>query len=71
MKIEFSRHILEKSSNIKFTENPSRGIRVVPCGRTDGWTDMRKLTVAFRNYANVAKNVYWSSCTVLVILVKF
>ena len=34
MKLEFSRHIFEKYSNIKFHENPSSG-RVVPCGRTD------------------------------------
>jgi len=26
-------------------------------GRTDGRTDMRKLTVAFRNFANAPKNV--------------
>jgi hypothetical protein len=35
MKIEFSREILEKYSNIKFHENPSSASRVVPCGRTD------------------------------------
>jgi hypothetical protein len=51
MKIEQSRHILEKYANVKFTENPSSGNRVTPCGqthkqtdgrtegRTDGWTD--------------------------------
>ena len=32
--LEFSRHISEKSSNIKFHENPSSGSRVLPCGRT-------------------------------------
>jgi len=31
----FSRQIFEKYSNIKFHENPSRGSRVVPRGRTD------------------------------------
>jgi len=31
-------------------------IRVVPSGRTDRWTDMTKLTVAFRNFANAPKN---------------
>jgi hypothetical protein len=36
MKTEFSRKIFEKSSNIKFHENPSSGSRVVPCGRADG-----------------------------------
>jgi hypothetical protein len=51
MKLDFSRQIFEKSSNIKFQENPSCGNRVVPCGRTD----MTKLTVAFSNFANVPK----------------
>jgi hypothetical protein len=35
-KREFCRQIFEKSSNIKFHENPSSGSRVVPCGRKDG-----------------------------------
>jgi len=35
MKLEFSRQIFEKYSNIKFHENPSSGSRVVQCGRTD------------------------------------
>jgi hypothetical protein len=52
MKLEFSRHVLEKYSNIKFYGNPSSGSRVVPCGRTD----MPKLIVAFRNFANAPKN---------------
>jgi len=39
MELEFSRQIFEKSSNTKLHENPSSGIRVVPCGRTDGRTD--------------------------------
>jgi hypothetical protein len=41
---------------MKFPENPSIGSRVVPCGRTDGRTDMTKLIVAFRNFANAPKN---------------
>ena len=48
MKIEFSRQIFEKYSNIKFYENPSSGSRVIPCGRTDVSTDMTKLIVASR-----------------------
>jgi hypothetical protein len=36
MKLEFSQQIFEKYSNTKFNENPSSGIRVIPCGRTDG-----------------------------------
>ena len=44
---EFSPRIYEKSSNTKFRENSSRGSRVASCGRTD----MTKLTVALRNFA--------------------
>ena len=59
MDLEISRKIFEKSSNIKFHENPSSGRRVVACGRTDGHrdrqTDVMKLTVAFRNFANMPK----------------
>jgi hypothetical protein len=61
MKLEFSQHIFEKSSNIEFHENPSNGSRVVPCGQTDGLADglaaMMKLTVAFRNFANASKKL--------------
>ena len=35
MKLEFSRQIFEKHSNINFHENSSSGIRVVPSARTD------------------------------------
>jgi len=35
MKLEGSRQIFEKFSNIKFYENPTNGSRVVPCGQTD------------------------------------
>jgi hypothetical protein len=35
-----------------FHKNVSCGRRVVPCGRTDGRTDMIKLIAAFRNFAN-------------------
>ena len=37
--LSFSRQIFEKSSDIKFHENPSSGSRVVPCGRTDGYDE--------------------------------
>ena len=40
MKLEFSRHIFKKSSNIKFHENYSGGSRVVPCGQMDGQADI-------------------------------
>jgi len=35
MNLEFSQQISEKSSSIKFYENPSIGSRFVPCERTD------------------------------------
>jgi hypothetical protein len=53
MRLEFSRQIVEKSSDIKFPENPSSRSRVVP----DGRTDVTKLIVAFRNLANAYKNI--------------
>jgi hypothetical protein len=46
MEPESSRQTFEKSSNIKFHENPSSGSRVVPCGRTDRQTDVTKLLAA-------------------------
>jgi len=54
MKLEFSRIILEKYSNIKFHENPSSGSGVAPGGK-NGQTDMTKLIVAFRNFAKAPK----------------
>jgi hypothetical protein len=51
MKLEFSRQIFEKTINIKFYETPFSGSRVVPYGRTD----IKKLTVAFRNFAKAPK----------------
>jgi len=55
MKIEFSPQIFEKDLNIKYLENPSPGLRVVPCGRADGQTDMTKLIIAFRKFLNGSK----------------
>jgi len=55
MTLRFSQQISEVYSNIKFHENEFSGSRVVPCRRTDGQTDMRNLTVAFRNFANALK----------------
>ena len=45
-----------KNSDVKFHENPSSGSREVPCGQTDGQKDMRKLIVAFGNFANAPTN---------------
>jgi hypothetical protein len=52
MKLEFSRQIFEKCSNIKFNKNPSTGREVVPFGRTD----ITNLIVVFRNFADAPKN---------------
>jgi hypothetical protein len=51
-KLEFSRHIFEKHSDIKSNENPSSGSRVVPCGQTDGHYES---IVAFRNFTTASK----------------
>jgi hypothetical protein len=48
----FSTDFQKKSSNTKFYENPFSWSRVVPYRRTD----MKKLIVAFRNFANALKN---------------
>ena len=42
--------IFEKYTNIQLHENPFTGSRVVTCGQTE--TDMKKLGVAFHNFAN-------------------
>jgi hypothetical protein len=57
MQIEFSRHILKKSSNIQFHENLSSRSRVVPCGQTDWRTDTTKLTATFRSFTNAPKTL--------------
>ena len=52
MRTEFSRQIFEKYANIKFHENPSRGSRVFFFhADRRRQTDMKKLIVAFRNFA--------------------
>ena len=56
MKLTFPRQRFEKYPNIKFHKNPSSGGRVVPFGGMDGQTDMMKLIVTFRNFANSLKN---------------
>jgi hypothetical protein len=58
MKHEFSQQIFEEYSNIKFHGNLPSGSRVIVRGRTDGWTDMMKFIVAFRNSANAPKNFH-------------
>jgi hypothetical protein len=46
MKLERSRQIIEKSSNIKFRENPSKDSRMIPYVLTD--VTMLSLFVIFR-----------------------
>ena len=57
MKHEFSGQIFEKYSNKTFHANPSNGSRFVPCGPTEGKTDVTKLVIAFRNFVYTPKNV--------------
>jgi len=58
MKTEFTRQIFEKSSRIKFNENPSSGSRVIPCGQTDVRTDRHDgAIVASRNFASAPKTI--------------
>jgi len=45
----------KKSSNIEYPENMSSWSRSVPCGHTDGQTNMMKLTVTFWNFVNEPK----------------
>ena len=59
IKPEFSRPIFEKILNIKIHQIPSSSNRVVPRGQADRQTDMTKITVAFRNFANARKNVHF------------
>jgi len=45
--LNFLEKFLEEYTNIKFHENISSDSQVVPYGRTDRQTDMKKLIVAF------------------------
>jgi hypothetical protein len=57
-KLEFSQQIFKKFSNIKFYEDPSSESQIVPCEQVGGQTDVMKLTVTFRSFANAPKNWY-------------
>jgi len=63
MKPEFSRHIFEKFSSVKFHENTPIWSRVHAKGQTDRRADMTKLTVAFLNFANAPKNSFKKNIT--------
>jgi len=54
MKLEYSRQIFEKSLNINFMKMLPVGAELL---HADGRTDMTKVTVAFKNFANAPKNV--------------
>ena len=58
--INFLEGFKKKHSNVKYQENPSYGIRAVPCGEEEEFKDikrnMTKLTVAFHNFANSPEN---------------
>ena len=51
IKIKVSKQSLEKSSNIKFHENPSGGSGVVPCGRTERHDEANSRFSQFREHA--------------------
>ena len=53
MKQNFSLHIFEKCSNIKFNVNPFSGGRGVPSGRTD---EQDKANSRFPKFWNAPKN---------------
>jgi hypothetical protein len=63
MKLELPEQFFEKYSNLKFHEKLFSGSRGVPCGKTDGRTNMKKLIVAFGNFANTPKKPrMWQGC---------
>jgi hypothetical protein len=60
MKLKFSGQTFDRYSNIKFHEKPTTGSQIVLCGWTVlrvEETDMKKITVTFRNLANVLKKI--------------
>ena len=52
-KLELTRYIFEKFSNVRYYQNPSIGRRDFPCRQTD--RHMIKLTFVFPNFANARK----------------
>jgi hypothetical protein len=61
---------------MKFHENPSSGNRDVLCGRMDGRTDMTKVIVAVRKFANALRNLMhnfysllWQEMDFIVLLI--
>jgi len=62
VRLEWNLNFLDRFSKntYQFDGNPSCGRPIVPCGRTE--TDMTKLVVAFRNFADAPSNVSNKSC---------
>ena len=55
MKLKFSQQIFKKYSNTRVHENLLGGSQVVPCRRTNGWTDRQDKAVTFHNFMNASK----------------
>ena len=55
MKLDFSRQILAKYSDIKFHKKSFHS-ELSYSGRTDGQTDMTNLIAAFQNFAKARKS---------------
>jgi hypothetical protein len=53
MKLERTPQTFEKSSNIKFHQNPSSGSQAVPCGLIDGHDEANS---RFSNFAKEPKS---------------
>jgi len=53
--MELFERIFEKPSRIKFRKKPFIGCRIVSCGQKDKRADLKKLRVAFLNFANEPK----------------
>ena len=54
IKLEFSRQIFEKYSDIKLHDNTSSGSRVVPCGRAAGQPYVTKVISRFSQFCDQA-----------------
>ena len=54
--------VFRKHVNIRFQENPSRASRVVPCGKTDGRTDVTKIIGVFAILRTRLKTIEMNFC---------
>jgi hypothetical protein len=50
--LDFLARLLKNAKISNFMKILPVGVELFPCGWTDGLTDVTKLIVAFRNYAN-------------------